>query len=190
MNNEQEIAKFRAFLDTHTADNFNRSSAIQTFECYPDYSFNIFIAENIDEAKSNFDTDGEEVEPYIVLVNAHEGRIFEAYHDENNAQFLARITREARDMNATMVFISMLVWTAPHVLDIDATSQEEVAASIARGDVTRTFGWYAERNAPGEPRERRSGFWSIEEHEDHVDLGVMITGIPMNAPLFQQVLDR
>jgi hypothetical protein len=186
----KEVEEFKQFLNATSASDFKRSSAIdiQTSSYQGVDGFEQFILDHRTGAELMFDELDGEIDPMITIANDHEMRDFEAYHDETMREMFERLHREASNMNATMVFVAMILYAATEKVDVDGLDSKDVEAAIAKGDVTKHYGWYAEYTNGYSVNIRRSGLWPIEEQGERLLLGTESMGSPEVAPLFHSIL--
>ena len=179
-----EVEKFKQFLEDMKPEDFDRSSAIETGPGYTGPGgFGNFIQRRLVTSEDEFEDEGVEIDPIIYLANADEERTFEGYHDETIRDMFIRINREARQMQATMTFVSMMVPAAKAPLDLNGMDSAEVRAAIDRGDLQYYYGWYAEHQTGDEP-DRRGGLWEIVDGR----LSERSDGVPEVAPLLHSIL--
>jgi len=186
MSDWKEIEEFRRFIRGVSADDFDRSSAIDTLPMETD--FHGFREVNIATAAEVFHDHNGEVDPIIVLANETEQRVFEADDDETMLDLFRRMHREAERMEATMVFVAMRLYAARRVLSIDGLDSDAIRAAVERGDLVEHYSWYAEQSTPDGPH-RLSGVWEIHETQEGEVLGARQDGSPELAPLFHQILN-
>lgn len=182
----KEIEAFREFIQNVSADDFDRSSAVDVLPL--DYDFETFRQLNIASAAQLFHDHAGEVDPIVVLANANEQRVFEADDDETMLDLFQRMHREAERMGATMAFVAMRLYAARRVLDISGLDGDEIRAAVERGDLAEHYSWYAEQSTPDGPN-RLSGVWEIITTTDGDALGERTDGRPELAPLFHQILN-
>lgn len=188
-----ELEEFALFLEDANPMDFDRSSAFFTEQVrYTEGAagFQEFVNVHVGIAEAEF-VDGEgDVDTWITLATADKESDFEGYPDETNMEMFIRVQREARDMDATMVFVAMRLWGSTDEVEIDGMDSSAIREGVRAGALTEHYGWYAElRQAEGKPA-RVSGLWEIrrdEQGEEYLDQ--YTTGVPAVAPLFNMILD-
>ena len=180
--------EFDRFLENVRPQDFDRTSAVVVIpQGYAGPAgFNRFVQRHLHDAERTFVERDGKVEPLLWLANAREERVFEADDDETIKDMFTRLHREAARMNATMVFIAMLLHAARQALpELDGLDSAAIRAAIKRGELRPFYGWYAEHRHGDNDPDRRSGLWELTEDGE---LGEREDGQPDYAPLFHSVL--
>lgn len=134
----------------------------------------------------------DEFESFAVLSSVTTQRRFLGEGDEFPDDFANRLRREARDMNATWLFVAMLSPFRVRAADadhpeIDLDDTEGIDAAIARGDLATGLIWSASQR-----EDKISNYLGGVIHLDEVGFpGREITGkMNPDTDTFSTVLDR
>lgn len=90
-----------------TAEDFDRSSARDERE-HRELTFNEWVEQYLETARIAYEASEGNCNPWVVLANQSARRLFTPDDDENNAAFFSRIQREARLMDAELVFAAII----------------------------------------------------------------------------------
>jgi hypothetical protein len=149
-------------------------------------AFNAFVAEQLRATGYAFHASDGQINPIGVLGNETMRRAFSPDDDEILGQYLQRLGREARAMQATWFFISQITptgWFAEQESQPEATSAEAVAAAGGASAMTNNIYWYAERRE--DDQEHRHGIIEILPSNR---LGRAMEAISQSMTIYGQVL--
>jgi hypothetical protein len=90
-----------------TAEDFDRSSARDERE-HRNLDFPEWVEQYLETARITYESSEGHCNPWVVLANHEQRRLFTPDDDENNAAFFSRIQREARLLDARLVFVAMI----------------------------------------------------------------------------------
>lgn len=125
-------------------------------------------------------------EPFAVMANTERQRLFAADQDETPEDWATRLQREARAMQATWLYVSLLT-PARHYIDqpLDTLdTPEAISAALDKGDVAISLCWAAFRRE-GEEFEQLAGMIPLTKD---VQPGPSTEGAPADNNPFIKVL--
>lgn len=129
-----------------TAADFDRSSA-RDERPHIDLPFNAWVEQYLETARIAYEASEGQVDPWVVLSSPQTAtrRLFTPDPDETNAGFYSRMQREARSLEASLVFVAMIARStfsqgAPIPTSRDLKEQEGEFDPIFQDSIL----WYAE----------------------------------------------
>ena len=152
-------------------------------------AFNEFVEEQIRALKLSYTAAEGNIQPIAVLAGRTTQRIFVPDDDETMQQWINRMHREAKAINAIWTFVSKKTMVGTRQAEVnddapDVNDPEHVRSAVEAGDMTMGVFWYAERRE-GDERHHRHGILRGSETR----LTEALEGPTTQAiPLFAQIL--
>lgn len=160
-----EHDEYSGIFDHLNPDDFNtETSAIDettgTFE--GDEAFKPWVQDQLRTLRASFAAADGAINPIAILAGPTTMRTFAPDDDETLGQYLDRLGREARRINAHWFFISKrtLVGTVEADRPIDVSDPKTVQQAINDGLLNDGVLWFADQREGGE-RRHRAGFLTI-----------------------------
>ena len=135
-------------VENASAADFERSSSRDDREV-PSVTFDEWVQQHLETARIAYEASEGRIDPWVVLVRPEGAtcfrRLFTPEADETNRNFFARVKREARDMSASQVFVTMVSQGA-HTHDDDLPTAADIRNREAEFDPIFEVSilWYAE----------------------------------------------
>lgn len=180
-------------FDDATVGDFIRDTSARTEMARTNHgleAFNLFVDEQIRAVRTAWISAETYMQPLAIVADHEKQRIFIPDDDETLRQFVERMHREAKAMDAIWTFVAKRTMVAnlgsasdaEHDIDVDDPDQWEQA--VAAGLVQLGVMWYAERREGGDRQHR---------HGQMVDEGGVLGELREGArnqsiPLFAMIL--
>lgn len=192
MSDDLNIEEIRNFLDTVTADDFDRTSAHDeshyTKEITGQARFNAFTHFHLEAARIAYAASDGYMNPWAVLHRPDARRMFVPDDDETVSMFVNRLAREAQDFGATWFFIAMVGPGGYAEETEDIPSGEQVFRGEATSDTFKpAINWYAESIEP-KVEAVRYGIVTIENGRARSNIENEVADHAGASPLFTQVM--
>lgn len=131
-------------------------------------AFSSFVEEQKRTLTTAFMASEGHLQPIAVLANSDTQRVFTPDDEENVAEFIKRLNREARQMAAVWTFYAQTTLVRSQQVDpdsdavnIDPNDPDDVALAMEKGELVPGVFWYSERRE-GDEQHRRQGVMAEE----------------------------
>lgn len=155
--------QFTGIFDDLTPEDFTRrtTSAVTELDRI-ERSFDDFIADMLRAVRFAFASASGEIDPLATLAGGHVERVFAPDDDETVGNFIDRLAREAKVLDAEWLFIYKRTVVGTFQSDDGGSvdGPDAMQSALDAGTTQEAIYWYAEDRSSGES-ERRHGFLTI-----------------------------
>lgn len=186
--------EYEGIFDEATVDDFLRETSARSEVPRTNKgseAFNQFVEEQLRAVRTAWISAETYMQPLAIVANHEKQRIFIPDDDETLQDFVNRMHREAKSLEAIWTFIAQRTMVASLGegldvdQDVDVSDPDEWEKAVAAGIVKLGVLWYAERRE-GLDRQHRHG----QMVDENGTLGRHIEGAPnQGIPLFAGILD-